>query len=172
MHIPSWTFGNDEINNRLIAIKDVSEDEWHIRWVTDWVLSTNLATLNSALPFTPADAADLAALLPGDRTDIVNIEADTQDIQTNIGTPTGADLATDIAANQTDLNSIIAAVITNAAGADVAADIIAMDAVADAIKVITDQMVFTKANELDVNTQSINGAAVIGDGNATPWDGA
>ena len=31
---------------------------------------------------------------------------------------------------------------------------------------------FTKANELDVNVQSINGAAVVGDGNATPWDGA
>lgn len=41
-----------------------------------------------------------------------------------------------------------------------------------AIKTVTDQMVFTKANELDANTQSINGAAVIGDGNATPWDGA
>jgi hypothetical protein len=41
-----------------------------------------------------------------------------------------------------------------------------------AVKAITDQMVFTKANELDVNTQSINGAEVVGDGNATPWDGA
>jgi hypothetical protein len=35
-----------------------------------------------------------------------------------------------------------------------------------------DKMVFTKANELDVNTKSINDAEVIGDGNATPWDGA
>ncbi|KKL80907.1 hypothetical protein LCGC14_2000090, partial [marine sediment metagenome] len=33
-------------------------------------------------------------------------------------------------------------------------------------------LIFTKALELDVNTQSINGAAVVGDGNATPWDGA
>lgn len=33
-------------------------------------------------------------------------------------------------------------------------------------------MTFTKANELDVNTKSINDAEVIGDGNATPWDGA
>lgn len=32
-------------------------------------------------------------------------------------------------------------------------------------------MRFTKAFELDVNTQSINGAGVVGDGNATPWDG-
>ena len=42
----------------------------------------------------------------------------------------------------------------------------------DAIKVPTDKMVFTKANELDVNTKSINDAEVVGDGNATPWDGA
>lgn len=40
------------------------------------------------------------------------------------------------------------------------------------IKTKTDQLVFTKTNELDVNVQSINGATVTGDGNATPWDGA
>jgi hypothetical protein len=40
------------------------------------------------------------------------------------------------------------------------------------VKTKTDQMVFTKANELDANTKSINSATVIGDGNATPWDGA
>jgi len=53
-----------------------------------------------------------------------------------------------------------------------AAGFVAIDTVVDAVKVKTDQMVFTKANELDANTQSINGAAVVGDGNATPWDGA
>lgn len=47
-----------------------------------------------------------------------------------------------------------------------------LDLLLDAIKVPTDKMVFTKANELDVNTKSINDAEVIGDGNATPWDGA
>ena len=46
-----------------------------------------------------------------------------------------------------------------------------VDTVVDAVKVQTDKMVFTKANELDVNTKSINDAEVIGDGNATPWDG-
>lgn len=33
-------------------------------------------------------------------------------------------------------------------------------------------MTFSKANELDVNTKSINDAEVVGDGNSTPWDGA
>lgn len=37
--------------------------------------------------------------------------------------------------------------------------------------VASSKMVFTKANELDVNTKSINDAEVIGDGNATAWDG-
>jgi hypothetical protein len=58
------------------------------------------------------------------------------------------------------------------AGASLAAGIATVDTGVDAVKVKTDQMVFTKANELDVNTQSINGAGVVGDGNATPWDGA
>lgn len=40
-----------------------------------------------------------------------------------------------------------------------------------ATKAVTDQMVFTKANELDVNTKSMNDAEVIGNGNAIPWDG-
>ena len=53
-----------------------------------------------------------------------------------------------------------------------ATNLATVDTVVDAIKAVTDQMVFTKANELDTNTQSINGAAVTGDGNATPWDGA
>jgi len=40
-----------------------------------------------------------------------------------------------------------------------------------AIKMVTDKFVFTKANEVDANTKSINDAEVVGDGNATPWDG-
>ena len=44
-------------------------------------------------------------------------------------------------------------------------------AAVDAIKVPTDKMVFSKANELDANTKSINDAEVIGDGDGTPWDG-
>lgn len=45
-------------------------------------------------------------------------------------------------------------------------------AVPTTVQVFTNSFVWTKANELDVNVQSINGAEVTGDGNATPWDGA
>ena len=41
-----------------------------------------------------------------------------------------------------------------------------------AIKGKTDQMVFTKTNELDANIKSINEAEVVGDGDTTGWDGA
>lgn len=37
-----------------------------------------------------------------------------------------------------------------------------------AIKAKTDQLIFTKANELDVNLQSVNNVTVNGDGSATP----
>lgn len=41
-----------------------------------------------------------------------------------------------------------------------------------AIKAKTDQLVFTKTNELDVNAQSINGATVQGDGTSgNKWRG-
>ena len=46
-----------------------------------------------------------------------------------------------------------------------------LDLLLDAIKVPTDKMVFTKANELDVNTKSINDAEVVGNGDEIPWDG-
>ena len=55
---------------------------------------------------------------------------------------------------------------------DLAALITTVDGVVDAIKAVTDKMVFTNTNELDANTKSINDAEVVGDGNATPWDGA
>jgi hypothetical protein len=39
----------------------------------------------------------------------------------------------------------------------------------NAIKVQTDKLTFTVANQLDANVQSINDAALTGDGDATPW---
>ena len=47
-----------------------------------------------------------------------------------------------------------------------------LDTLADAIKAKTDSLTFTVAGNVDANTQYINDAEVVGDGNATPWDGA
>jgi hypothetical protein len=61
---------------------------------------------------------------------------------------------------------------------DVPGLIAALDAVVDTVKAETalivaktNSLTFTNANEVDANTKSINDAEVIGDGNATPWDG-
>ena len=51
------------------------------------------------------------------------------------------------------------------------ANAVSLAEVIRAIHVDTNKMVFSKANELDVNTKSINDAEVIGDGNSVPWDG-
>lgn len=44
-----------------------------------------------------------------------------------------------------------------------------VDTEVSAIKSKTDQLTFTKANELDVNIQSVNDAGITGDGSGTPW---
>ena len=90
----------------------------------------------------------------------------------------------DLDAMNTNVNDIETAVVTNAAGADIAADIIALkaetvlivadtgelqtdwvdggrlDLLIDAIKVPTDKMVFSTANNLDCRVQFWNGTAV------------
>jgi hypothetical protein len=40
------------------------------------------------------------------------------------------------------------------------------------VQVYTNQITYTVAGQVDANIQYINDAAVTGDGNSTPWDGA
>lgn len=69
------------------------------------------------------------------------------------------DLSVTATTGRVDLDSIGGTTQTaNDNGADV-----------NAIKVKTDQLTFTKANEVDTNTKSINGTTVAGDGSGTPW---
>lgn len=69
------------------------------------------------------------------------------------------------APTKAELDSAVSSLATSSALATV-------DSNVDAIKAKTDDLTFTKANELDANIQSINGAAVSGDGDGTPWDAA
>lgn len=62
IHLPGLTYGDDEINSHLLVIYDDSASEYHSRWITDWVLSTELATV-ATLPFTPQNATDTYWLL-------------------------------------------------------------------------------------------------------------
>jgi hypothetical protein len=56
------------------------------------------------------------------------------------------------------------------AGLATSSEVGTVDTVVDAIKVKTDQLTFTKTNELDSNVQSINGAEIVGDGSGTPFN--
>lgn len=76
-----------------------------------------------------------------------------------IGSP-AANLAADIAA----VKGETAAILVDTSST--------LDSAITAIKAKTDLMTFTVANQLDANVQSINDNAVVGDGNAQPWDGS
>jgi len=80
--------------------------------------------------------------------------------------PTAGDLTATMKAS---VNTEADTAITDAALAT-AANLALVDTVVDAIQVKTDQMVFTKANEIDSNVQSINGVTITGDGSVTPFD--
>ena len=147
-----------------------------------------------------ADAMKLAPTAGAPAAGSVNaalddIELDTDELQTNQGdwlTATGfntiapdnasiaailIDTATTIPALIAALNDISAAqvnsevdtAISDAALATAAA-LATVDTVADAIKVITDQFVFTVANQVDSNMQSVNNITITGDGGGTPFD--
>jgi hypothetical protein len=73
---------------------------------------------------------------------VAGVQADTDDIQTKIGTPV-ATLATDIAT---------------------------VDTVVDAVKAKTDSLTFTVANKVDANTKSVNDVTIVGNGSGTPFN--
>ena len=87
------------------------------------------------------------------------------------------DTATTIPALIAALNDISAAqvnaecdtAISDAALATAAA-LATVDNVVDAIKIVTDKFVFTIANQVDSNIQSINDVAITGDGSGSPFD--
>lgn len=61
LHLAGLTYGDDEINGHLLVIWDSSENEYHSRWILDWVASTKLVTI-ATLPFTPQNSTDVYRL--------------------------------------------------------------------------------------------------------------
>ena len=60
--------------------------------------------------------------------------------------------------------------VSTHSAADVRTEIDSNSTQVAAIKAKTDELTFTKANELDANMQSINGVTLTGDGSGTPFD--
>lgn len=57
LHLDGLLDADDELNDHLLVILDVSTGIYYTRWIQDWVLSTELATV-ATLPFTPQNLTD------------------------------------------------------------------------------------------------------------------
>lgn len=113
-------------------------------------------------------------------TKCLNIEADTQDLQSRtpaalvLGrTPAVAQVVDDkagygLAADQSAVT--VGAVSTLHADAATAVAQATTDGKVDGIAAKTSSLTFTKAGEIDSNIKSINDVEIIGDGSATPYD--
>lgn len=81
LHLSTLTgYGDDELIDELLWVYDNSAGEWHPAWITDWVLSTLVATVVSArgggaLPFTPEASVDRVWRSGVTRSNILNTAA-------------------------------------------------------------------------------------------------
>lgn len=104
VHLTGLTYGDDEINNNLLVIEDVSTGEQHARWITDWADTGDLATV-ATLPFTPQDATDTYWLLSM-RQDVTGGSGlDAAGVRSAIGMAS-ANLDTQLSGIQSDTNDI------------------------------------------------------------------
>jgi len=151
---------------------------------TDWVDGGRLDLLLGAIPTTAMRGTDSAALATALTTAQNDLDIITGVSGVNLLTATQStidatlvDTGTTIPALIAALNNISAAqvnaecdtAISDAALATAAA-LATVDTVADAIKVVTDRFLFTVANQVDSNIQSINDVTITGNGGTTPFD--
>ena len=159
---------DDQYNNLVCTIEDVSTNTAVTRYVTDVVSSTKTITIDSACPFTvvagdivrvesrPSATQAAAALATS-----AQVTAAANDVIADV-LATAQVLARSDAANATDNSAKIAEINTdNGSGAG------AYTPTTDSIEAVgtqTDQMVFTVANQLDVNVLSTNDIEIKGSG--------
>jgi len=175
----------------VCSLEDVSTGEIYSGkagtgiWISDVVASTNTLYISTVFPVTVVagdvvrihvDQHPTYALTSFDPATATNLASDTASVLAKLLAYVQL-LARSDAFITTDKSVELGEINTDegSGGGNFAATSDSLEAQADVcaeVKVKTDQMVYTKANELDVNTVSINQAEVVGDGNATPWDGA
>lgn len=84
LHLTGLAYADDDINNNLIVIFDVSTGLAHSTYITDWANTGDLATVPT-LPFTPEASVDTYVVSAIKKhPDITTILADTNDIQTRL----------------------------------------------------------------------------------------
>lgn len=115
-------------------------------------------------------AADIIAV----KAETATIVADTNELQTDWANGGRLDNILDARASQTSVddlptNAELATALGTADDAVLAA-VATVDTVVDAIKVQTDKLTFTVANQVDANIESVNGTTVTGSGTEVdPW---
>lgn len=144
VHLEGVSHENDSLNGLLLMIYDGSAARSYATWITDWVLATALATVET-LPFTPvagdrfnvlsirrdsgltsaeaqaAAAAAIAAYDPPTKAELDSVvaplalEATAQSVLTDTGTDIPASLATIISYIDTEVAAILSAVDTEVA---------------------------------------------------------
>jgi hypothetical protein len=191
LHLSGLAYGDDGPNSMLILVKDVSAGIFVSRWIEDFANAGDLATV-ATLPFTPEASVDLYWILPvradvtgGSGLDAAGVRAAvglaSASLDTQLGDlPTNAELSTALgtaddavlsAINDLPTNAELATALGTADDA-VLAQVALVKTETDkiaSIKTKTDSLTFTVANQVDANLQSVNDAALTGDGAATPW---
>lgn len=183
-------FADDELIGATIVITGGSAGVGQARTITDYVSSTDTATV-ATWTTTPTGTITYtvfgtAASSGGSGLDAAGVRSalglasanlDTQlsaiddyvdtevaAIYSRIGAPAGASIAADLAAIKVDTAAILVDTGTTLDGL-----ITTVDTVVDAIKAKTDQLTFGVTNQLNVNLESVNTVTINGDGSATPF---
>jgi len=178
---PFAAAANGSLAGRLLVIESATLGSFQTAWVTG--NTGNTINLDPALPVAPTGTVTYRLFAGASSPTGAGVPLS----QLKPGTHTGAVIPTvsavttvnGIAANAITAASTSADFVTELATAiggvgltgPQAAELTLAATNSTAIKGKTDQMVFTKANELDVNTQSVNGTTLIGDGVGTPIHG-
>ena len=143
-------FANDSgsVGNGFKTSSNGTGDGWDSTSTSGDDIGAGIVTQIQAGLATSASITALDAVVDTVKAETVLILADTGELQTNQG------------------NWLTVTGHATEAKQDV------IDGEVGAIKAKTDSLAFTVAGHVDANTLKINGAGLVGDGNATPWDGA
>lgn len=164
---------DDAYNGMAVIFTDQSTatQKW-VCFVSDYTGSTKTVTLESAPGFTVATGDGVAIMAAGGSTS-VPVTATVADAGAGLtDIPWNTDWDTEVQSEVTDAlnaydpptNAELTARTLASASYATATALATVDTVADGIKAKTDQLTFTKTNEIDANIQSINGVTITGDG--------
>jgi hypothetical protein len=159
---------DDVYNGQRVFIRSGTGDD-QAKLILDYNGTTKVATVESPWATVP-DSTSGYVILPNSPVALSPItQASIEAIETNTATDIPALIAALNDISTAQVNAECDTAISDAALATAAA-LATVDTVADAIKVVTDQFVFTIANQVNANIQSINDVTITGDGSATPFD--